>query len=318
MKLNKVIINILVIVTAILLFTVWYRNTIGNAVRTTAPLVKYNKIYLITVDHIQPYWYEINQGATDMANSTGVNYKWTAPEKIELTAYNRQIELINETVNDGANAIIIAADDPKKISGAVEDAKARGVKIIYVDSPAYEEAITTLATDNYTAGLIQGETMLSELKKNNIESGSVGLISIKEKQNVALREAGIRKAMEEDDRFTLLDTVYTEGTVEQAEAAAGDLINKNKDLVALFGLNQSTTEGVAKAIMADNNRIIGVGFDKSEAILKLFNAGSLKALMIQNPYTMGYLGMSEAIAAILGKDTGPTYFDTGISVLKND
>lgn len=40
--------------------------------------------------------------------------------------------------------------------------------------------------------------------------------------------------------------------------------------------------------------------------------------MVQNSYTMGFLGMAEAVAAILEKDTGPIYINTGISVLKKD
>jgi ribose transport system substrate-binding protein len=318
LKYREVWINLVVIGVAFLLFTIWYRNTAGDAIQTNEELMKYNKVYLITVDNIQPYWYEIDQGAADMARAIGVNYIWVAPDKIEANTVNRQIELINNAVDDGANALIIAADDPKRISGAVEDAKARGVKIIYVDSPAYEEAMTTLATDNYEAGILQGEAMLSLLDKYKIQGGAIGLISVADKQNTALREAGIRKVLEDDGRFTVLSTVYTEGTVDQAQKAASRLIRENEELVALFGLNQATTEGVGNAIKADNNRIIGVGFDKSEALLKLFNEGSLKALMLQNPYTMGYLGMAEAVAAILGNETGPTYFDTGISVLKSE
>jgi ribose transport system substrate-binding protein len=78
------------------------------------------------------------------------------------------------------------------------------------------------------------------------------------------------------------------------------------------------SEGIGNAIKADNNRIIGIGFDKSDKLLQLYNEGSLKALMVQNSYTMGYLGLAEAIAAITGNDTGPSYFNTGISVLRSE
>jgi ribose transport system substrate-binding protein len=35
----------------------------------------------------------------------------------------------------------------------------------------------------------------------------------------------------------------------------------------------------------------------------------------QNPYTMGYLGMAEALAALKGYDTGPQFINTGVSII---
>jgi ribose transport system substrate-binding protein len=37
--------------------------------------------------------------------------------------------------------------------------------------------------------------------------------------------------------------------------------------------------------------------------------------MAQNPYTMGYLGMAQAVAALNGYSTGPAKIDTGVAVL---
>jgi ribose transport system substrate-binding protein len=53
-------------------------------------------------------------------------------------------------------------------------------------------------------------------------------------------------------------------------------------------------------------------------MLELLRAGSIKAIIAQNPYTMGYLGVAEAVAAILGKDTGPDYINTGVGVIRNN
>jgi ribose transport system substrate-binding protein len=50
-------------------------------------------------------------------------------------------------------------------------------------------------------------------------------------------------------------------------------------------------------------------------MMKLLHDGNIKAIIDQNPYTMGYLGMAEAVAAILGKKTGTEYINTGVSVI---
>ncbi len=269
-------------------------------------------IYLITMDQQDQHWYRINQGAYDMAQMLGVNYFWEAPVVKDT---QRQIEILNQVVARGANAVMIAANDPVLISGAIEDAKANLVRIIYVDSPAYEEAVTTLSTDNYNAGQIAASQMLSQFNELGINSGSIGIIGVNEVTlSTVRREAGFREIMDEDGRFTLLATVYANGDPAASEEAAVNMYQSNPDLVGLFGTNEGSTEGVGNAIKNANMRVIGIGFDQSTTILELIRDGYLQAAVVQNPYTMGYLGMAQAVAALRGFDTGPESIDTGVVV----
>lgn len=309
---SKIIINISVIALAFILFVIWHQSSIKRANQTSASLIRYYKVYLITTDKEAKYWEFINEGASDLANAIGINYIWDAPVERDV---DLQIEVIKKAIENGANALLVAADDPKLISGVVEDAKARGVKVIYVDSPAYEEAITTLATNNYEAGVAAGKAMISTLNEMGINSGSIGIVSVEGKENTNLREMGFRDTLAPDERFTILNTIYTSGEAEDARVAAEKLISENQDLVALLGTSLRTSMGVGAAIKANDNRYVGIGFDKTDITLQLLREGSLKVIIDQNPYTMGYLGMAQAVAAILGKDTGPSYIDTGISIL---
>ncbi len=248
-----------------------------------------------------------------MAALTGVKYFWRYPDERNP---DKQITVINNAVDDGAVALLVAADNPKLISGAIEDAKARGVKVIYVDAPANEEAVTTLSTENYEAGFAAGNKMIEYLEGQGMESGSIGIVSIINKSTTMQREEGFRDAFAEKTDYTILKTVYTNGEPYNAQLAAQELINQNSDLVGLFGTNEGTSEGVGYANKAYDNRIVGVGFDKSDITKKLLNEGSLKVIIEQNPYTMGYLGMAEAIASILGKNTGPNFINTGFTILE--
>lgn len=316
MKRRKAIIDILVILLAFILFVIWEQKCIRNTTATTSlSLVKYYDVYLITADKNDQFWHYMNQGAADMAALTGVQYFWRAPEERNTEG---QIDIIKEAVNNNAAALLIAADNPKRIAAAVEDAKARGVKVVYVDAPANEEAITTLATDNYTAGFEAGRSMISYLNKMGKENGSIGIISIYDKSTTNQREQGFRDVLAKEPGFIILDTVYTNGKSSDAKQAAEQLISQNKDLVGLFGTNEPTNEGVGYANNENDNRFVAIGFDKSDNTKKLLDNGSLNAIIEQNPYTMGYLGMAEAIAGILGKKTGPGYIDTGFTILEKD
>jgi ribose transport system substrate-binding protein len=314
MKHERIIRDILVILLAFLLFTIWYQKCIKNTVPASSiSLLPYYDVYLISTDEKYQFWQYVNDGAVDMAAIAGVEYFWRAPDE---RSPQKQIEIINKAVDDGAKALLVVADDPRLISGAIEDAKARGVKVVYVDAPANEEAITTLSTNNYEAGYAAGQRMISYLNDLGIREGSIGIINIESKVTTVDRERGFRDALAAEPGYTILATVFTNGEPLSAQLAAERLIDDNEDLVGLFGTNEGTSEGMGNAIKENDNRIVGVGFDRSDATMRLLNDGSLKVIISQNPYTMGYLGMAEIVAALLGKDTGPSSIDTGYSILE--
>lgn len=313
MKFKRIIFNIIVISLAFFLFVKWYQYKILDIEQVMAPKLENYKVYLITTDKEYQYWQSINQGASDMAQLIGIDYIWDAPDERDV---EKQIEVIRKAVNNGANALIVAADDPRLITEVIEEAKAKDVKIIYVDSPPSEDAIVTLATDNYEAGVIAGKKLLSILENLGINSGSVGIVSIVAKENSELREKGFRDTIKEDGSYKILKTFYSNGNPYDAQAVAEGMMILNEDLVGIFGTNEGTSAGVGYAIKAANSQLIGIGFDKTEAMLKLLQEGNLKAIINQNPYTMGYLGMAQAVAAILNKDTGPNFIDTGAEVIE--
>lgn len=272
------------------------------------------KVYLITMDKMDQHWVSVDSGAKAMATQLGITYKWDASDKKDNA---KQIEIINNAVAEGADLILLAANDQTAISTAVKNAIDKGVKIIYVDSPADVPAITTLSTDNTKAGQIAGQTMLDELKNAGITSGKIGVIGVNLATNSTIsRENGFREVIEADGKFTLLTTEYKEGDFQASQDAANGFITGNNDLVGIFGTNEGATVGAGNAIKASGKSIIGIGFDRSDTIQNLLNEGALKAAMAQNPYTMGYLGVAQAFAALTDASTGPEVIDTGVSVLR--
>ncbi len=314
---KKLLIDSFIIASAFLIFATWYQNCILN--KKSVSVINHNNqytIYLITMDKQANFWENINRGATDMANLIGVNYIWAAPEK---RVVEEQIEIFNQAVERGADAILLSASDPVRISSAVEDAKAQGVEIIYVDSPATEEAVVTLATENYNAGRIAGETMLLELGAVGITSGSIGILNVSpESLNTVDRDLGFRDVLSRDGRFELLDTEYVGSEKVMIEKEVTRLINETSNLVGLFATGEITTIGTGNAIQASEKKPIGIGFDYNETTKELLKNNALKAVLNQNPYTMGYLGMAEAVAALKGYNTGPPFINTGVSVINQN
>ena len=61
--------------------------------------------------------------------------------------------------------------------------------------------------------------------------------------------------------------------------------------------------------------MVGVGFDKSDAILALIQDGYLLATMAQNPDVMGSMGVEACVKVLNGESLGGEVVDTGVSVL---
>jgi ribose transport system substrate-binding protein len=286
---------------------------IGDVVEMNHIVNENYKIYLITMDKSDQFWKVMDNGAREMASMLGVTYEWDAPLTRDV---NKQIQIFNNAVVAGADAIMLAASDPLKISRAVEEAKAKGVKIIYVDAPAFEEAVITLATDNYTAGKIAGENMFYELEEIGVTYGSIGIIGVTpENRTTVNREMGFRDYFKLFVRYQILETIYTNGDPELAKQATEKYIKDNPNLVGVFSTNEGSTLGMGYALRENDKNIIGIGFDITEIIQEMIRDNTIKATLVQNPFTMGYLGMAQAVAALRGFDTGPQFINTGVTVV---
>ncbi|WP_310580507.1 substrate-binding domain-containing protein [Lacrimispora sp.] len=286
---------------------------IGDVVEMNHIVNENYKIYLITMDKSDQFWKVMDNGAREMASMLGVTYEWDAPLTRDV---NKQIQIFNNAVVAGADAIMLAASDPLKISRAVEEAKAKGVKIIYVDAPAYEEAVITLATDNYTAGKIAGENMFYELEEIGVTYGSIGIIGVTpENRTTVNREMGFRDYFKLFVRYQILETIYTNGDPELAKQATEKYIKDNTNLVGVFSTNEGSTLGMGYALRENDKNIIGIGFDITEIIQEMIRDNTIKATLVQNPFTMGYLGMAQTVAALRGFDTGPQFINTGVTVV---
>ncbi len=272
------------------------------------------EIALITMDSIDQHWISLNEGAQKAAEELGVTVTFMSPNTKDDA---QQIECVNNAVAGGYDAILVAANGPDAISSALQEAVDAGVKIVYVDSPANVEAEATFSTDNKAAGQTAGEEMIKALEEKGVTSGKIGIINVNAAtDSCVMREEGFRAAFEDSD-FEIMETQYGEGDAAKSQTIAENYITQG--VVGIFGCNEGSTTGAGNAIKASGNEdIVGVGFDKSDAILNLIDDGYLLATMAQNPDVMGYEGVKAAVDAVNGESLGGEVTDTGVSVITKE
>ena len=286
------------------------KDSAGDAVKANKPY----KLALITMDSIDQHWVTLNEGAQAEAKADGVEVKFMSPDTKDDS---KQIECVNNAVAGGVDGIMIAANGPDAISSSLKEAKEKGIKIVYVDSPANVEAEASFATNNKAGGKTAGEEMKKALEAQGITKGDIGIISTNAStQSTVDRESGFREAFEGSD-FKVLETQYCDGDAAKAQTIAENYITKG--VAGIFGGNEGSTVGIGNAIKASgDNKIVGVGFDKSDTIKRLIKDGYLLCTMAQNPDVMGKKGVDALVECLNGKELNGEVVDTGVSVLNKE
>ena len=74
------------------------------------------------------------------------------------------------------------------------------------------------------------------------------------------------------------------------------MLKENSNIDAIVTFNEWTTLGVGDAVkeIGQQTDIAVVGFDNHIAAIEMLEAGTIDALIVQNPFAMGYLGVKSA------------------------
>jgi ribose transport system substrate-binding protein len=306
------------------------------------PPAKY-RIAVIPKGLTHAFWQSIHRGALRAADDLAgrgipVEILWDGPAK-ESDA-REQIALVEAKCNMGIHALVLAPQHSQQMVPAVEEAVGRGIPVVVIDSGLDPEALKRkpdlivkyVATDNYHGGQLAARALLDALAADGKKAPRLVLFRYQPgSESTDRREQGFVDAVEEErakkrkagqpaPEWLDKDT-YAQATVETAERAAGPLLNRLRDkgVDGIFAVNESSAVGMLNALRSLDlaGRVRFVGFDSSEPLLQGVRERHVDALVVQDPYRMGYLGVWTAVWRLEGRDTsaGGTYLGTGEHVL---
>ena len=261
------------------------------------------------------FWQSIRAGAEDAGKEFNCRIYWTGPER--EGDRERQIQIVEDVVVQQVDGVVLAPLDFKALVPSVEKLAERKIPCVIVDSGIdTDQYVTFAATDNYKGGVLAAQRMGKILNgKGNVLvlRYAVGSASTEN------RERGFLDTIQKDfPDIKIVDTKYGLDTVETALQAAEDLLTRNKDAQGFFACNESTTVGTLQALQSQRrSEIKVVGFDSSPALLDGLKSGQIDALVVQNPYKMGYEGVKAVVSAINGKSV-PKKIDTGVELITKE
>lgn len=262
------------------------------------------------------YWKSVFAGVN--AAKTEYNLEVTLEGPDDEEDYETQNQMIDRAVKNGAEVIILSAVDYHVNAQAVERAADNGVKIVVIDSDVDSGKVSCrISTNNYQAGCMVGETVLGSTKQDIY----VGIVNFDEiSANGQQRERGFRDTVEGDRRVTIVDAVNVNSNTESAKEATMDMLGKYPEINVIVTFNEWTSLGVGYAIqemeLADTTNVIA--FDSNVVSVGMLETGEVDALIVQNPYAMGYLGIECAYHLINGNSIEQTVIDTTTTVVTRD
>ena len=261
-----------------------------------------HKVVLVAKSTQTEFWLSVFAGAQAAAAEYNVELTNMGPETEE--DYETQNRMVAEAVADGAEALVFSAIDYENNAAAVDAAGQAGVKIVSIDSGVDSDQVGTyIGTDNYAAGRMAAQAALEGVEGELV----VGLVNYDESTaNGQERERGVRDALTESGRARVAASVTTLVEAGRAQTDTADLLRNNPEINAVIAFNEPTSVGAARAVaeLGLSDEVFLVGFDSNVATIDGLQEGSVDALIVQNPYAMGYLGVESAYQLLSGQGAG--------------
>ena len=287
-------------------------NTASSGVTNTN--AQYN-IAVIPKGTTHIYWQSVKAGAEQAAKEFNCKIYWNGPER--ETDRDRQIQIIEDIIVQKVDGVVLAPLDKDALVPSVDKLASLKIPCAIIDSGVgTSNYVTFAATDNYLGGVLAARRMGLILNGNGnvlVLKYAPGSASTTDRENGFIDTIG-----KEFPGIKIVDTKYGQDLVETALAAAEDILTRNADVQGFFACNESTAVGTLQALQTQKrSEIKMVGFDSSPALLDGLKAGQIDALVVQNPFKMGYEGVKAVVMAIQGKPVEKK-IDTGVAVVKRE
>jgi ribose transport system substrate-binding protein len=264
------------------------------------------------------FWKSIHAGAVKASRELDVDIIWKGPLKEDDR--EAQISVMENLISRGVTGIVLAPLDDVALRAPVADAARLGIPVVIIDSDLKsDEYASFVATDNYLGGRI-GARKLVELLDG--DGRVVMLRCLEGSASTTNREQGFLDEVAEAKGIVVVSSnQYGGPTTETAYRASENMLGPLKGpdgtltIDGIFCVNESTTFGMLRALQDGGlaGKIRFVGFDSSVKLVEALRRAELDALVLQNPFDMGYRGVRTMVAHLRGEEIEER-IDTGVAL----
>ena len=259
------------------------------------------------------FWLSVFAGAEAAATEYNLELTMVGPETEE--DYETQNQMVEEAVRQGADAIVFSAIDFENNAAAIDSAAQQGVRIVAIDSNVDSDQVSTyIGTDNYAAGQMAAQAALDQVEG----ALNVGIVNYDiSSANGQERERGAADLFADSGRAEIVAVINTLAEAGHAQTDTAALLARYPEINVLVAFNEPTSVGAARAVeeAGRSEDLFLVGFDSNVLTVDGLQEGSVDALIVQNPYAMGYLGVESAYKLLSGQGGVEQTVDTSTKIV---
>ncbi|MEI6085180.1 MAG: substrate-binding domain-containing protein [Verrucomicrobiota bacterium] len=264
------------------------------------------KIAMIAKSSTNPVFLSARTGAEAAANELsaklGVDIviDWRTPPTEDGQI---QAQRLAQAVNEGVDAVLLSCSDAGKVTGAINDAVARGVPVMTFDSDAPQsKRFAFYGVDDVATG----ERTMAELAKQLDGKGHVAILAGNQNApNLRKRVDGVKK---EAAKYPGIKIVGVFNHIETPQDAAAEVLramqaNPEINAWAMIGGWPLFTKTLLTDL--DPNKVKIVAVDALSAELPYIEKGIAPVLLAQSCYLWGYVGVEKIVDKIVLKKDVP-------------
>jgi ribose transport system substrate-binding protein len=250
------------------------------------------KIAMIAKASTNPVFLSARTGAEAAARELTEKHKvpveivWLTPPSEDGQV---QAQRIAQAVNEGANAILLSCSDAGKVTGAINDAVARGVPVMTFDSDAPQsQRFAFYGVDDIKTG----QSVMDELAKQMGETGAIAILAGNQNApNLRNRVEGVKQAAAKYPKMTIVNTFYHIETPQDAAAEVVRVQNAYPQIQgwAMIGGWPLFTQTLLTDLDPAKVKIVAV--DALPAELAYVEKGLAPVLLAQPTYLWGHVSV---------------------------
>lgn len=212
---------------------------------------------------------------------------------------------ILEMIEEGIEVLFLNPVDWEKVRPALEACREAGVVIINIDTVVKdtEYVVSIVETDNYQAGALCAEDMMSR-----VDHARIVVIDNPIQTSIANRVQGFLDVIEGNPNYQVVDTEIGAGEIEVSAEVMGQFLEKvleeEVEFDVVLGGNDPSALGALAALqqyrMEDGVLIYGI--DGSPDFKAMLELGYVTGTSAQSPKTIGTVAAETAYRYLSGEE----------------
>ncbi len=260
------------------------------------------------------FWDSVRKGAECAASKMAdVTVQWDGvTAETDVTG---QVNLLQNFLTRQVDGLVYAATDAKVLAQVTQDTLSRNLPVINIDSGTSPQPdnVPVFATDNVAAARKAADLLADALGPGDHTVAFIpfqpGTVTNDQ------RTTGFKEGLAKHPNLKLVAEQSSNSDPNTALSVTENILTANPDLDGIFAANEPGVVGATNALnqAGKAGKIKLIGWDAAPDEVKGVTSGAITALVVQNPFRMGYDSVNAMVKTVrtgqvaASEDTGVTF-----------